>query len=192
MNALPLFARPGWVNLLILVPLASFALWRRTGLDIAARILIAAGVFGMAFGFVEASVVVYLRAALGLIDPVGGSAINPLPLASIPGHLLASERMRESATIVMLVAVAFLGARRPRERWALFLFVFAWWDICYYIGLRLLTGWPPSLMSTDILFLIPVPWVAEVWYPLLVSGLSVAAVLHVRALPRRVVQPDSR
>ncbi|MGH7583169.1 MAG: hypothetical protein ACREL5_08095 [Gemmatimonadales bacterium] len=192
MNASQLFAHPGWVNLLVLVPLVSFAAWRRTGLDIAARVLIAAGLFGIAFGFVEATVVVYLRAALGLIGPVGGPVINPPPLASIPGYLLAAERMRESATIVMLVAVAMLGARRARERWALFLFVFAWWDIYYYLGLRLLTGWPPSPMSTDILFLIPVPWVAEVWYPLLVSGLSVAAVLYVSVMPRHVIESDSR
>jgi hypothetical protein len=37
--------------------------------------------------------------------------------------------------------------------------------------------WPYSLLAPDILFLIPVPWVAQVWFPLLVSVLSIAAVV---------------
>jgi len=172
-----LFADPWWVNLLILVPFISFYFWRRTGLEITPRTLLAAAAFGIAFGFVEAAVVVYLRAALGLIAPGGGAVIYPPPLQAIPHHLLATEMTREAATMVMLVAVALLAARRARERWALFLYVFALWDVFYYVGLRALIGWPPSLVSNDILFLIPVPWYANVWYPMFVSGLSIIAVV---------------
>ncbi len=188
MTGFQLFAHPWWVNLLILVPLVSFDVWRRTGLEIAPRTLVAAAAFGIAFGFVEVAVVVYLRAALGLIAPGGGAVIYPPPLRTIPHHLLATEMTREAATMVMLIAVAFLAARRARERWALFLYVFALWDICYYVGLRVLIGWPPSLVSHDILFLIPVPWLSNVWYPMLVSGLSVVAVIYA-SLRRPDVRP---
>jgi hypothetical protein len=40
--------------------------------------------------------------------------------------------------------------------------------------------WPLSLKDPDVLFLIPVPWFSPVWFPLLVSGLAVAAVLLTR------------
>jgi hypothetical protein len=168
-------ATPLWVNLLVLAPLVSFYFWRRTGLALSRPTLALAAAFGGAFGFVEAAVVVYLRSAVGLV-PLG-AVKYPMPLQDIPRQLLAIEVARETATMVMLVALAFLVARRARERWAMFLYVFALWDIAYYAGLWVTIGWPPSLVTDDILFLIPVPWISNVWYPLLVSGLSVAAVL---------------
>lgn len=168
-------ASPIWVNLLVLAPLASFYSWRRTGLALSRQTLVPAAAFGVAFGFVEAAVVVYLRAAIGLV-PLG-AVKYPMPLQDIPHQLLAIEVAREAATIVMLVSLALLTARRARERWAMFLYVFALWDIAYYAGLWITIGWPSSLVTDDILFLIPVPWMSNVWYPLLVSGLSVAAVL---------------
>lgn len=175
MNGFRVFADPWWVNLLVLVPFASFYVWRRTGLAIERSTLALAAVLGIAFGFVEAVVVVYLRGAIGLI-PAPGAAIGELSVHDIPSNLLAIEVVREAATIAMLVAVALLSARRTRERWALFLYVFALWDLSYYAGLWATIGWPPSLLTDDILFLIPVPWMSQVWYPVAVSGLSVLAV----------------
>jgi hypothetical protein len=64
-----------------------------------------------------------------------------------------------------------------KERWALFLWMFAFWDISYYAGLWLIIRWPPSLFTQDVLFLIPTPWMAPVWFPILVSLLAIAAVL---------------
>ena len=174
-NTFRALATPLGVNLLILAPLVSFYFWRRTGLALSRGTLGLAAAFGVAFGFVEAAVVVYLRSAIGLV-PLG-NVKYPLPLQDIPHQLLAIEVAREAATIVMLVSLAFLVARRARERWAMFLYVFALWDIAYYAGLWVTIGWPGSLLADDILFLIPVPWISNVWYPLLVSGLSVAAVL---------------
>ena len=174
-NTFRALATPLWVNLLILAPLVSFYFWRRTGLALSRGTLGLAAAFGVAFGFVEAAVVVYLRSAIGLV-PLG-NVKSPLPLQDFPHQLLAIEVAREAATIVMLVALAFLTARRARERWAMFLYVFALWDVAYYAGLWVTIGWPSSLLADDILFLIPVPWISNVWYPLLVSGLSVVAVL---------------
>lgn len=177
MDGLRLFASPWWVNLLILVPLASFYFWRRTGVALGRAALAAAALFGIAFGFVEAAAVVYLHAASGL--PPGSHAVPEYapPLEGLPPDLLVIEVFREAATIAMLASIALLGARRARERWALFLYAFAIWDLAYYAGLWATVGWPRSLLADDVLFLIPVPWISDVWYPVLVSGLTVLAVL---------------
>jgi len=45
----------------------------------------------------------------------------------------------------------------------------------FYAGLKLLLGWPASLLTWDILFLIPVPWVGPVIAPVLVSVAMIAA-----------------
>jgi hypothetical protein len=79
--------------------------------------------------------------------------------------------------MIMLVAVSLLSATSRRERCAAFLWTFAAWDICYYAALWGTVGWPPSLSAPDVLFLIPVPWLAPVWFPLLVSTLVMTAVL---------------
>jgi hypothetical protein len=78
--------------------------------------------------------------------------------------------------MLMLAAVAILVGRARRESWAVFLWIFALWDISYYAGLWSTIRWPSSLLSWDVLFLIPVPWVSQVWFPILVSTLSALAV----------------
>jgi hypothetical protein len=55
---------PGGSNLLILVPFVTYQLWKRKVLAIPKRILFVAFFFAIAFGFVEAAVVIYLRAAV--------------------------------------------------------------------------------------------------------------------------------
>ena len=182
------FAHPWWVNLLIFVPVAMYFVWRRDGLDLTLRRKLTIAAFALAFGFVETAVVVYLRAALGDLPGYHGTlsdvrrmaaTYNPAQASSpipFPQSLLTVEVLRETATIVMLIAIAFLAAPKRRERWASFLWAFALWDITYYAGLWATVGWPGSLKDIDVLFLIPVPWVAQVWFPLLVSGLTVLAV----------------
>lgn len=172
--------QPWWVNLVILVPLLSFYVWRKKGLVLSGKILLAAGIFGIAFGFVEAAVIVYLRAALGLLPGFGetiSAAVDLQILTEFPKQLLAIEILREVATIIMLGSVAFLAVKTKKERWAIFLWAFAFWDIFYYVGLRFSINWPESFTTPDILFLIPSPWFAPVWFPLLVSGLTLLAVI---------------
>jgi hypothetical protein len=80
----------------------------------------------------------------------------------------------------MLVAVAFLAARkRWWQRLGYLLWVFAVWDILYYAWLRVLIGWPPSLMTMDVLFLIPFVWVAPVLFPIAVSGVMMVLALAI-------------
>jgi hypothetical protein len=78
--------------------------------------------------------------------------------------------------MVMLISVTLLTVSRASARWAAFLWLFALWDIAYYAGLWATVRWPASLTDLDVLFLIPVPWIAQVWFPLLVSGLTLVAI----------------
>jgi hypothetical protein len=184
-----LLAKPWWVNLLIFVPLISLYFWRRERLAISWKTLIYAGAFAAAFGFVEATTVDYLRGnipdlqSLQATMPANVDAVHVLP-----ERLLKTETFREAATIIMLIAVPCLAAARARERWALFLWCFAIWDIVYYAGLRVTIGWPTSLRELDVLFLIPQPWFAEVWYPVVVSIATLGAII----LRRREVVPRKR
>ncbi len=43
---------------------------------------------------------------------------------------------------------------------------FATWDLSYYAFLRLISGWPQSLFTRDVFFLIPVPWIGPVITPI--------------------------
>lgn len=180
-------ASPWWVNLLIFVPLAVFLWFRKHRLKLSSMQLWGGTVFGAAFGFVEAAVVVYLRAALGFLPGFLGTFAGLIKkpftvyhqeevLKNLPPSLLTVEIAREGATIIMLISVALLAASRFRERSAMFLWVFATWDIAYYLGLWLTVRWPPALSTPDVLFLIPVPWYGPVWFPLLASGLTMIAI----------------
>src|SRR5579863_474187 len=186
MEKLQVWAQPWWVNLLVLIPLATYFTFRRKVQPLNWRQLTASAAFAAAFGFVEAAVVAYLRAAVGLLPGYQGSLSDlrhssqnyeqAASLSQFPQSLLTIEGYREAATMVMLVSVALLAASKASPRWAAFLWVFALWDIAYYTGLWAIVRWPDSLTNLDVLFLIPVPWIAQVWFPLLVSGLTVLAI----------------
>lgn len=122
--------------------------------------------YGVAMGYLEAAVVVYLRAAVGLTT----SAVVPVHDVAAFGAYADIEVVRELATLVMIAAVSWLAGRSWLERLAWAAVVFGTWDIVYYLGLWLVIGWPPSLAAWDVLFLSPVPWVAPVWAPLVVSS----------------------
>jgi len=123
-------------------------------------------VFGVAIAYFEAAVVVYLRE---LFYPDGFS----FPLMLIPTRLLAVEIFREISTIIILVAVAGIVARRFWERFGYFILLFGRWDIFYYVWLKVTINWPLSLLDWDVLFLIPIPWIGPVIAPVLVSALMV-------------------
>lgn len=189
-----LLAEPWWVNLLVAVPLFAYFFWRRGGVPLRARQLGLSGVFAAAFGFLEAVVVVYLRAAVGLLPGYHGTLADVMRMSGefyqqsqaigqFPKSLLTLEVLREVATILMLLSVALLTSRRSRARVAVFLWTFAIWDIVYYASLWATVRWPLSLRDPDVLFLIPVPWLSPVWFPLLVSVLALAAVLLARVAP---------
>jgi hypothetical protein len=166
--------------------------WRR-----AATALI---LFGVSFGYIEASVVVYLRA---VYDPVR-QRLHPdrpagelFPLIRVDqlrsaapeeSWLLRVEVAREAATLIMLASVALAAAGGRWSSWLpCFAIAFGTWDLFFYMFLRVLLHWPASIMTWDILFLIPVPWAAPVLAPSIVSMTIIGAGLLTLSRPIRML-----
>jgi hypothetical protein len=126
------------------------------------KTLIWVSLFSIAMGFLETSVVVYLRE---LYYPDN----NLFPLAQMSTTVIITEILREAATIVMLIGIGYLAGRKFITGFAWFLYSFAIWDIFYYIFLKLILNWPESLLTWDILFLIPTLWTGPVIAPLITS-----------------------
>ena len=151
------------------------------------KLLLWTGLFALAFGYIEAAVVVYLR------EPYYPGGFG-FPLATIPTHLLWTEVAREAATLLVLLSVAYLSVPgkttgRSLRRLAVFAYCFAIWDLAYYLALKLLIDWPLSLLDWDVLFLIPLPWTGPVLAPMLVSLALVVTAVLILKLP--VDQPPT-
>jgi hypothetical protein len=126
-------------------------------------------VFAIAFAWVEGAIVVYLREIY-----FGGSFSFPVFIEWREGELIVDRLMRiefvrEIATIVMLIAVGWAAGRTSWQRFSLFMIAFGIWDIFFYVWLRVMVGWPESLMTWDLLFFVPLPWVGPVITPVLVA-----------------------
>jgi hypothetical protein len=151
------------------------------------RTLVALVLFGVAFAYVEAAVVVYLRvhyqpirrAAFG--ERIDDELFPMLQFEHLEEagpqyvHMLHTELGRELATLFMLAAVGLAVARNFRQWLAGFMIAFGVWDVFFYLFLKLLIGWPESLLTWDILFLLPVPWLGPVISPVLVAAGMIAA-----------------
>jgi hypothetical protein len=131
--------------------------------------LILLAVFGIAMAHLEGVVVVYLRKTLGLLD----SDSNKEAVKEFPKRYLYIEMSREAATLIMLLVIAWLTGETWLEKGIFFLWTFAFWDLFYYASLYVLIKWPPNLKTIDVLFLIPVPWIAPVWFPIGVSSFTI-------------------
>ena len=188
MDKFNLLAAPIWVNFLILIPILLFFYWRKSKLSISRKTLLYTLIFGIAFGAIEASCVIYLRAANGFLPGYQGTIQDvwkqseliyydqELLRRSLPMSLLLLEVIREAGTLVMLSMIAFISAPKIKERFAIFVWTFAVWDIFYYVYLWISVHWPQSFMTKDVLFLIPQPWLSQVWFTLVVSSISLLAV----------------
>lgn len=158
------------------------------------RKLIALFLFSVAFGYLEAAVVVYLRS---IYEPIR-QKISPRPANELfplitvaqlqeagPENTrrLLTELGREVATLVMLAAMALAVADKFAHWAAAFLIAFGVWDIFFYLSLKLLIDWPQSLLTWDLLFLLPVPWVGPVAAPVIVSLSMIACGLIVLLRP---------
>jgi hypothetical protein len=155
--------------------------------------------FGLGFGYVEAAVVHYLRRILGDL-PTGVhpahtyldlgfiAFVRPERAALVDPGLTRVETIREAATLLMLAAVAWVAAETWRRRVAAFFIAFTVWDLTYYLFLRVLDGWPASVMDRDVFFLIPVAWVGPVLTALVLSTLvlGVASWVYLRSPTSRV------
>jgi hypothetical protein len=193
MNNFMFFATPWWINLLILVPVSLFFYWQKNKLKIAPGVLIFTAIFGIAFAYIESACVIYLRASTGLLPGYMQSLAEiqkqsigiysqEILRENLPTSLFTIEFIRELATIVMLISLSLIAAKKNKERLAIFLWVFAIWDIFYYIHLYWTVHWPENFLTKDVLFLIPQPWIAQVWFPIFISMLTLLAVLFGRKL----------
>ncbi len=123
--------------------------------------------FALAMAWAESAVVFYLRTMSNRIAPYQAD-----PLPPIKG-ITETEMVREAATMIMLLAVGWLAGRHWRSRLGYTLVAFGVWDICYYVFLRVLTGWPQSLLDWDVLFLLPLPWWGPVAAPMGIALLMI-------------------
>lgn len=146
------------------------------------RAVISLILFGSAFGYVEAAVVVYLR---HIYQPVrqklhpGKPPDDLFPLITTeqlkeqgPDYerLLLTELGREFATLLMLAGAALAVAANFRQWLAGFVLAFGVWDLVFYLFLKSILNWPDSLRTWDILFLLPLPWVGPVLSPCIVAA----------------------
>jgi hypothetical protein len=136
-------------------------------MNLTSRILTTIAVF-IAFGYIEASVVVYLRA---IYYPDGFS----FPLVLMSQQHVVVELAREFCTIVLLAGFGIVAGRSVRQMAGFFLIAFGVWDIFYYVWLKVVLNWPETLLDWDILFLIPLPWIGPVIAPVVISILMLVA-----------------
>lgn len=139
-------------------------------------------IFGVAFGFVEAAVVYYLRDLINfhtnyvisdyrvLLNIGFITFVTPLHALIVNNRVMDIEVIRETATIIMLFSVAYIAGSNKKQRLGAFLVSFACWDIMYYVFLKILDNWPSNLLTKDIFFLIPVTWVGPVITPIIISA----------------------
>ncbi len=131
-------------------------------------------IWGLAFGFIEAAVVIYLR-KLYYPDGFGFPAVfNHSDISTV-------ELIREFITLVIIWAVAEISYRSWQAKLAVFMILFGVWDVFYYAVLRFFLKWPENFTTWDILFLLPSPWVGPVWARILVAlSLAIAGVILLR------------
>lgn len=125
--------------------------------------------FAVAMAWVEAACVYDLRL---LVDRVQPYQSNPLPMSGALGRI---ELAREAATLVMLAVVGWLAGGTVRARLAYAAIGFGIWDIFYYVGLKIMCGWPTSIFDWDVLFLLPLPWWGPVIAPVSIALLMIAS-----------------
>jgi hypothetical protein len=141
-------------------------------------LLLIVTIFSIAMGLLESAVVIYLRK---ILYPEGFG----FPLSPVTPDLILTELLREGSTIIMLLGIGFLAGRNALERFAWFLFSFGIWDVFYYVFLWLLIGWPDSLMTYDVLFLLPSTWIGPVITPVIVSLTMIALALLILLFNRQ-------
>ncbi|HOF47044.1 MAG: hypothetical protein KA191_01165 [Verrucomicrobia bacterium] len=124
--------------------------------------------FALGMAWVEAACVFYIRSLVDRIEPYQAL---PLPDSAALGSV---ELVRELATLLMLGTTGWLAGTTWRSRLAFATIAFGFWDIFYYLFLRVMAPWPQSILDWDILFLLPLPWWGPVLAPVSIALLMIA------------------
>ncbi len=123
--------------------------------------------FAIAMAWMEAATVLYIRTLVERVEPYQA---NPLPMHGALGNV---ELWREAATLVMIGTLGVLAGRTWRRRVGYAALAFGIWDVFYYVFLRVISGWPRTLLDWDILFLLPLPWWGPVLAPVSIALLMI-------------------
>ena len=110
-----LLGHPSWVNLLLLVPLVAYFLFRNEKPQLTSRERLITAMFALSFGFVEGAVAIYLGVAVGLLSGHAGPLSDVARLSAdlhgqqsqslnnLPPSLLRVEVFREAASMLILL-----------------------------------------------------------------------------------------
>ena len=123
-------------------------------------------IFALAFAYVEASVVVYLRVMYSISDLL-------MDFPTVPDQYTIIEIGREASTIIILAIIGWIAGKQKQDKIGYAIFAFGLWDIFYYGWLYIFIGWPKTLFDWDVLLLIPLPWWGPVLAPIIISVLLV-------------------
>lgn len=150
-------------------------------------------VYAAAFGVTEAALVVYVRQLLGYppgldyaeIWAARGESLSYTAMSRelYNRGLYPVEIAREAGTMILLFGAAMAAGQTWRERWGIFWYTFALWDLTYYLYLVWFIGFPRSLSAVDVYFLIPITWYGPVWFPVCVvmPALTILGVWLIRS-----------
>ena len=141
--------------------------------------------FAVAMAWVESASVYYLRV---LVDRVEPYQPTPLPMQGVLGGV---ELAREAATLIMLATLGALAGSNLAARVSYTAIAFGVWDICYYVFLWMMGGWPRSVMDWDILFLLPLPWWGPVLAPVGIAALMIVGGTLVTQSRRAAINPGA-
>ncbi|HBY63483.1 MAG TPA: hypothetical protein DEH78_26970 [Solibacterales bacterium] len=141
------------------------------------KVIAALIAFGVPFGYLQATISLYIRGVYAPVHAnVHASAGGLFPLltwsqlrAAGALHLPLLELGREIMTLGIIASAAYAAGRGKREYPATFAIMYGVWQISYYFFMRVMSGWPASLLDWDLLLLVPAPWTGPVLAPMLLA-----------------------
>jgi len=189
---------PWWVNLAMAVPVGvCFWWWVRGKPAFSKRSLIFLALIGFGFAVLELGAALCIRTVVGMFLGYGGTWSGILALGkaipdeaillhALPANLFLVEFVRQFTAAAIVLALSFLSTHSWSGRAAVFFWTMSMKCLGYYLLTALTLGWPPSLATPIVLFLVPVPWLAPVWVPLAASALVILTLLF---RPRKIPNP---
>ncbi len=108
------------------------------------------------------------------------------PLQPVAISLKNVEIYHEIALLFFLVLLSMLLGKRSTERAGWFFFIFAVSRSARFLFLYLLSGWPSSLASTDLIGLFPTATTSPVWAFLVLSVLVIVLSILIITFSKRI------